>query len=288
MLGKPCTGKPSFLEQSYWVSWRLSQRNLQSRMRIHTTWSQLKAQTAQKRVRICDIQSIATTHTTAHCSLQPPELHPCTKTLLRELRNHTRTPECSTLTLVLWSFLFVFITPRAGQMQRSNYWDFVHKQTDQSEREKFTWLSKPKPNSLRTRLPGMPQHQPRQTHTLRSKEEKAACEKELSEIVLFLLQRNWLAWSWTSGKQPKINGENSVGINPGTAVLQTQPGVEAFHKSSSFEAFHSTRWALAAWPRPWREDKYSLTQLTPRIGNATPIIVTEVLGPGLISCFVKL
>lgn len=182
----------------------------------------------------------------------------------------------------------VFITPRAGQMQRSNYWDFVHKQTDQSEREKFTWLSKPKPNSLRTRLPGMPQHQPRQTHTLRSKEEKAACEKELSEIVLFLLQRNWLAWSWTSGKQPKINGENSVGINPGTAVLQTQPGVEAFHKSSSFEAFHSTRWALAAWPRPWREDKYSLTQLTPRIGNATPIIITEVLRPGLISCFVKL
>lgn len=55
------------------------------------------------------------------------------------------------------------------------------------------------------------------------KEKKEACEKELSETVLFLLQRNWLAWSWTSGKQPKINGENSVGINPRSAALHTHP-----------------------------------------------------------------
>lgn len=180
LLGKPRTGKPGLLEQSYWVSWRLSQRNLQSRMRFHTTWSQLQARTVQKRGHICDIQSTATTHTTAHSSLQHPasSLHWTTAHGVQD-RGHTRTSECSTLTpvLVLWSFLFVFITPRAGPMQRSNYRDFAQKQTDQSEREKFTWLTKSKPNSLRTRLPGMPQHQPRQTHTaVLSKEEKAACE----------------------------------------------------------------------------------------------------------------
>lgn len=41
---------------------------------------------AKKKVHICDIQSTATTHTTAHSSLQSPELHPCTKTLHMELR----------------------------------------------------------------------------------------------------------------------------------------------------------------------------------------------------------
>lgn len=40
----------------------------------------------EKSVQICDIQSTATIHTTAHSSLQPPKLHPCTKTLHMELR----------------------------------------------------------------------------------------------------------------------------------------------------------------------------------------------------------
>lgn len=56
-----------------------------------------------KSVHICHIQSTATTRVTAHSSLQPPGLHPCTKTVHMELRvrEHTRTPECSTLTPVL-------------------------------------------------------------------------------------------------------------------------------------------------------------------------------------------
>lgn len=112
-----------------------------------------------KRVHISDIQSTATTHITVRSSLQHPELHPCTEPLHMELRGgDTPGPHSalhSPLSLSRDRF-FVFITPRAGQMQRSNYRDFAQKQTDQSEREKFTRLSKSKPNSLRTRLPGEP------------------------------------------------------------------------------------------------------------------------------------
>lgn len=180
------------------------------------------------------------------------------------VREHTRTPECSTLTpvLVLWSFLFVFITPRAGQMQRSNYRDFAQQQTDQSEREKFTRFSKSKPNSLSARNALTPTQANPQA--LPSKEEKAAREKEPSETALFLLQRNWLAWSWTSGKEPKINGEHSVGINPRTAVLQSHPAVLLLRHFTA-------RVGSAAGPRPWREDrrhlpsKYPLAHLTPRM-----------------------
>lgn len=120
----------------------------------------------------------------------------------------------------------MFITPRAGQKQRSNYRDFAQQQTDQSEREKFTRFSKSKPNSLSARNALTPTQANPQA--VPSKEEKAAREKEPNEIALFLLQRNWLAWSWTSGKEPKINGEHSVGINPRTAVLQTHPTVLLF------------------------------------------------------------
>lgn len=78
-------------------------------------------------------------------------------------------------------------------------------------------------------------------HAGPSKEEKAACEKEPSEIALFLLQRNWLAWSWTSGKQPKINGELSVGINPRTAVLQTHPAAPVLMRALLQDLDHEER-----------------------------------------------
>lgn len=106
-------------------------------------------------------------------------------------------------------------------MQRSNYRDFAQQQTDQSEREKFTEILKIK--TKQSERPSALTPTQANPQALPSKEEKAAGEKEPSEIALILWQRNWLAWSWTSGKEPKINGEHSVGINPRTAVLQTHP-----------------------------------------------------------------
>lgn len=112
---------------------------VQPKMKIHTTWSQLQTQTAQKGGQACDIQAQTlqphTPEPIPHCNTQRfiLALNYCTQGA--QGREHIRTPPVlhAHPILALHSFLFVSITPEAGQIWRSNYWDFAQKQTDRSE-----------------------------------------------------------------------------------------------------------------------------------------------------------
>lgn len=120
-----------------------------------------------------------------HCNTQSFILAPqvaCTE-LQGELKvgNAPGPHQCSMLTPVLAPqlFLFVSITPEAGQIRRSNYRDFAQKQTDQSEEGgvypplEIKTKQSEDPTARDTLIPA--QANP---NALPSREEgKAACEK---------------------------------------------------------------------------------------------------------------